>query len=73
LKSIEERIKGLMLYYQMSLSTESFSDVNEGIHSFGKRTQKKVRVIVDEAHNHGVVLGLTEALNVLQTQEMEAV
>jgi uncharacterized protein YwbE len=66
-KTEKERIEGLIRYYKRFVNTETMADVvSKSNDEFGKRTRSKVLQLITEAHAHGVVLGLQEALQVLE-------
>ena len=63
----EKRIEGIMSYYHKYLQTSTMGEVKDKVTSeFGKKTRQKVSELVEQAHIHGVILGLTEALNIIK-------
>jgi hypothetical protein len=66
-KTEKERIEGLLSYYKRLTNINSMAEVVSKVNdAFGKRTRSKVSQLIMEAHTHGVVLGLQEALQVLE-------
>ena len=70
MKTVEERINGLISYYKKLLGVDSYSEIQQRVLALGKRTQTKVNPLLSEAQTCGVIVGLTEALNVLKTQPL---
>ena len=70
MKTMEERIKGLISYNKKLLHIDSYSEIQQRVLTFGKKTQNKVNPLISEAHTCGVIVGLAEALNVLKTQPL---
>ena len=65
-KTEKERIEGLLQYYKRLTNIDNMAEVVSKSNEFGKRTCPKVLQLIKEAHAHGVVLGLQEALQVLE-------
>lgn len=57
-----------MGYYKRYITVDHYALVLDEVNDMGKRTRKKVKPLMAEAHKFGVLLGLSEALNVLRTQ-----
>jgi len=69
MKTSKEKIEGLIRYYKKMINTESMADIAEKVNEFGSKTLSKVQPLVTEAHNHGIILGLHEAIRILELEE----
>lgn len=68
-EQLRVKLEGLKEYYAKDghIAGTSYSYTENKIYDFGKVTRIKVAGLLREAHSYGILLGLQEALTLLET------